>query len=133
MDEKPADNRQQEMTAEECIREMVGRIVRHFDPEQIILFGSRARGDADPESDFDLMVVMDYAGSAREVRLAIRRLLADLPVAKDIYVTTPREFAWRKEIAGTLEHPAGQEGKVLYARPGKADSGGPGVGSESRK
>ncbi len=38
-------------------------------------------------------------------------------VAKDIVVTTPEDFAWRKEIPGTIERPAALEGKVLYARP----------------
>ncbi|MCS7237007.1 MAG: nucleotidyltransferase domain-containing protein [Thermoguttaceae bacterium] len=130
MDEIDRGNCRQEMSAEECIAEMVSRIVRQFDPEQVILFGSRARGDADPESDFDLLVVMDYCGSAREVRLAMRQLLADLPVAKDIYVVSPDEFAWRRHVVGTLEYPAAQEGKVLYARPGKGNSGGQGMGSE---
>ena len=41
------------------------RIVHDFDPEQIILFGSRARGDAHSSSDIDLLVVMDYSGSRR--------------------------------------------------------------------
>ncbi|MCA1853918.1 MAG: hypothetical protein LC647_16450 [Beggiatoa sp.] len=38
-------------------------------------------------------------------------------IAKDIIVTTPEEFAWRKEIPGTIERPAEREGKVLYAGP----------------
>ena len=41
-----------------AIREMVRRIVKQFDPEKIILFGSQARGDAGPDSDVDLLVVM---------------------------------------------------------------------------
>lgn len=120
-------------TAEECLAAIVERIVRNFDPERIILFGSRARGDADPESDFDLLVVMNFQGSAREIRLAIRRLLADLPFAKDVFVTTPEDFAWRQHVAGTLEYPAAQEGKVVYARTAEKPSGRAGVGSEGRE
>ena len=41
----------------ECIAMMTERIVRDFDPLQIILFGSHARGDADDQSDIDLLVV----------------------------------------------------------------------------
>ena len=48
------------------IRRMVRRIVDQFDPEQVILFGSHARGKAGPDRDGDLLVVMDVKGSKRE-------------------------------------------------------------------
>ena len=47
-----------------AIAEMVRRIVERFDPEKIILFGSHARGDATPDSDVDLLVVMPVQGSS---------------------------------------------------------------------
>jgi predicted nucleotidyltransferase len=101
---------------QERIREMVDRIVRGFSPERVILFGSHARNEAGPESDVDLLVVMDVKGSRRDARLAIRRALHGVQIPKDIIVTTPEDFEWRKEIAGTIERPAAQEGEVLYAR-----------------
>ena len=52
----------------------------------------------------------------REKRIEIRGALHDIRVPKDIIVTTPEAFAWRKEIPGTIERPADREGKVLYAR-----------------
>lgn len=127
--ELPAEKENQTPpSATECISEMVARIVKHFNPEKVILFGSRARGDAGPDSDVDLLVVMRHEGNSREVRLAIRRLLADIPIAKDVFVTTPEEFAWRQRVVGTLEHPAAEEGKVLYARPGEGDPSGQRMG-----
>ena len=98
------------------IQEMVDRIVKQFDPEKIILFGSHARGDAGPDSDVDLLVVMPVAGSKRDKMVEIGVALHDIPLPKDIIVTTPEDFEWRKEIVGTIERPAVQEGKVLYAR-----------------
>jgi predicted nucleotidyltransferase len=95
---------------------MVKRIVKEFDPEQVILFGSQARGDAGPDSDVDLLVVMDVAGSKLEKCLEIRGALRDFPVPLDIIITRPGEFAWRKDVVGTIEWPASREGKVLYAR-----------------
>jgi predicted nucleotidyltransferase len=91
-------------------------IVREFQPELIILFGSRARGDAGPDSDVDLLVVLPVAGSKREKRLEIRRALRGVPAPVEIVVSTPEEFEWRREIVGTIEYPAVKEGKILYAR-----------------
>jgi predicted nucleotidyltransferase len=54
------------------IDRMVKRIVRKFHPEKIILFGSHARGDAGPDSDVDLLVVLPVEGSKREKRIEIR-------------------------------------------------------------
>jgi predicted nucleotidyltransferase len=104
-------------TPPEQIDAMVRRIVERFDPEKIILFGSYARGTAGRDSDVDLLVVMAFRGSKREQQIAIRRALHDFRVPKDIIVTTPDDFAWRKDIPGTIERPAALEGTVLYARP----------------
>lgn len=99
------------------IRKMVNRIVKEFQPEQIILFGSQARGEGGADSDVDLLVVMEVEGSKREKQLELRMALHDIHVPKDVIVSRPEEFEWRKEIVGTIERPAAREGKVLYARP----------------
>lgn len=96
-------------TVQSRIREMVDRIVRDFAPEQIILFGSHARGEGGPDSDVDLRVVMPVQGSKRRARLAIRRALHDIKIPKDIVVSTPEDFAWRREVAGTVERPERRE------------------------
>ncbi len=93
---------------------MADRIIKQFDPEKIILFGSHDRGDAGIDSDVDLLVIMRIEGSKREKQLEIRSALHDLRIPKDIIVTTPEEFEWRKEIVGTVEYPAVREGRVLY-------------------
>jgi predicted nucleotidyltransferase len=95
---------------------MVKRIVERFHPDRVILFGSHARGTAGPDSDVDLLVVMSVTGSKREKQLEVRRALHQFKVSKDIIVTTPEDFEWRKEIPGTIERPAAREGKVVYAR-----------------
>jgi predicted nucleotidyltransferase len=96
------------------IDRMVKRIVKEFKPDKIILFGSQARGDAGPDSDVDLLIVMPVAGSKFEKAIEIGVALHDIPIPKDIIVSRPEEFAWRKEIVGTIEWPAVREGKVLY-------------------
>ena len=101
---------------EKMINEMVNRIVRHFDPEKIILFGSHARGQAGPDSDVDLLIVMSVEGSKREKQIEIRAALHDIRLAKDVIISRVEEFEWRKDIVGTIEYPAFKEGEVLYAR-----------------
>ena len=101
----------------DAIEEMVGRIVERFDPERIILFGSHARGSAGPDSDVDLLVVMPVVGSKRAKQIEVRLALHDISFPKDVIVTTPEEFARRKEVPGTIEWPAAREGRVVYARP----------------
>lgn len=103
-------------TMNEKIAQMVKVIVKKFKPEQIILFGSQARGDAGPDSDVDLLVVMDVEGSIVEQRLEVRQALHRIPAPVDIIISPPSEFAWRKDVVGTIEWPATREGKVLYVR-----------------
>ena len=101
---------------EKIIRQIVNRIVSQFHPERIILFGSHARGTAGPDSDLDILVVMPVTGSRRQTQLQIRNVLHDIRFPKDILVSDPKEFEWRKDIVGTIEWPATHEGKVLYAK-----------------
>ncbi|HUW33803.1 MAG TPA: nucleotidyltransferase domain-containing protein [Planctomycetota bacterium] len=108
--------RRSKKSIEAEIRRMVQQIVRQFHPEKIILFGSHARGDAGPDSDVDLLVVMPVEGSKFDKTVEIGVALHGIPIAKDIIVTTPDDFAWRSKIVGTIEYPAAREGKVLYER-----------------
>ena len=98
------------------IQRMVNRIVKEFQPERVILFGSHARGEGGPDSDVDLLIVMPFEGSKRDKSIEIGVALHDVRIPKDIIVTTPEEFEWRKEIAGTIERPAVMEGMTLYAK-----------------
>jgi predicted nucleotidyltransferase len=95
---------------------MVKRIVEQFDPDKIILFGSHARGNATPDSDVDLLVVMPIRGSKRETRIAIGVSLSDFGVPLDIVLSTPEELEERRRIPGTIERPAISEGRILYER-----------------
>ena len=103
-------------TAKTLIDRITRRVVRRFRPERIILFGSCARGEAGPDSDVDLLVVLPIEGSKREKQIEIRLALHDLNVPTDVIVSTPEEFAWRKDIVGTIEYPAAHDGRVLYER-----------------
>ena len=109
------------MASDALLERMVRAIVEEVDPEQIILFGSRARGDAMAESDFDFIVVEAGPFSdgrsrhAEEVRLY--RALAGCGASKDILVYSRDDVEyWRASLNHVLAR-ALREGKVLYERP----------------
>lgn len=101
---------------ERIIQKMVKRIVDRFDPIQITLFGSYARGSAGPDSDVDLLIVMPVIGSKRKQTVEIYGLLAGIGLPKDVVVVTPEEIAKYRDVAGTIVRTALREGKVLYER-----------------
>ena len=92
------------------------RLVGDFAPERIILFGSRARGDNKPDSDYDLVVVMPEGVDRRAMTVAMRRRLADLPAAKDIIVTTAADLVRGRHIAGSVADEASRQGVDVYVR-----------------
>ena len=103
----------------QLIDKMVRRLARRFKPEQIILFGSHARGTAGPDSDVDLLVVMPLENPRHEKRnleLAMRLALHDIKSPTDIIVVTPHEIEKHKNISGTIVHTALREGETLYVR-----------------
>lgn len=101
-------------TDDAIVAKAVGRLVDQFEPERILLFGSRARGDAAEWSDVDLLVVMPDGTDRRQTAIEMHVALGDLPAAKDIVVTTPAHIAQGGH--GTVLRPALREGAVLYER-----------------
>jgi predicted nucleotidyltransferase/HEPN domain-containing protein len=97
--------------------EIVRRTLVRLAPDQIILFGSRARGDAHPDSDYDVIFVIEPSpdGTSREKDL--QDVFRGRSWKMDVLVTTPEAFEWRRRDIGTLEYVVEQEGRVLYRRP----------------
>ena len=113
--------------AADALDQMVRAIVAEADPEQVLLFGSRARGDHDEHSDVDLIVVeAEPFGPERSRFGEINRLLravrspgvgAEIEVGVDILVYSLDEVEyWRDSINHVLAR-ALREGRVLYERP----------------
>jgi predicted nucleotidyltransferase len=91
-------------------------LVAHFDPLKIVLFGSHARGSSTIDSDLDFLIVMPDGTDRRQTAIEIHRHLRDLPVPKDVVVTTPEEISRRGQMIGSILQPALGEGKILYER-----------------
>ena len=92
-------------------------IVERFDPEQIILFGSHARGEAGAHSDVDLLVVLRTDTEWPQHGNPIRRAIAErfvLPI--DVIIRSPEDLAEQRDNPYSLMHKVLEEGKVLYER-----------------
>ena len=103
------------------LRQLVETIVREAAPEAIILFGSRARGDARPDSDVDLLVVetepFSPQRSRRKEAARLYMALRGLAVSKDILLYSRDEFDRWKSSPNHVAGRAHREGRVLHGRP----------------
>jgi predicted nucleotidyltransferase len=105
-------------TLEEWLPSVVERVVERFDPLKVILYGSLARGEANYDSDIDLLVLLEHVEpeGKRDLAVGIRRSLAGIPVPVDIIVSDVKELDRRGYVVGTVLRPALREGKVVYER-----------------
>jgi predicted nucleotidyltransferase len=92
------------------------RLIDAYQPEQIYLFGSKARGDAGPDSDFDLLVVVSDSAPpvCKRSRLAYE-VLRGTGIAADVLVWTRGAFESRLHLAASLPATVVREGRLLHA------------------
>jgi predicted nucleotidyltransferase len=99
-----------------AIRAVVEQIAERFQPEKIILFGSYAYGQPKPESDVDLLVVMETPLRNREQAAQIARAI-DYHFGLDLLVRSPQQLAERLALGDFFLQEVIEKGKVLYACP----------------
>ena len=87
------------------LNEIVSRLSKEFHPSRIFLFGSRAKGTARPDSDYDLLLVVNEDTVRRlESMKRARRVLDDLDVLTDVFVYSQKEFdEWKDELSSIPE------------------------------
>lgn len=101
----------------DAIRTLLDRIIARWQPQQIWLFGSRARGNATPESDWDLFVVVDDAVSDDALDPGIgRRLRRECGVRADVIPWRTSEFAEFRATPNTLAYAVATDGVLLHER-----------------
>ncbi len=96
------------------LQEVVRRIVQIAQPEQIILFGSAARGTMSAHSDIDLLVIKRGDFNPRQVAGEIYRNLHGVGRAVDIILVTPEQVAQHRATHCLIIAPALREGKEVY-------------------
>ena len=103
-----------------AIQQMVQIIVDGWDPEQIILFGSRARGDYHEHSDVDLVVIFNEATGRADLARQIKNKIACTGKTTDIIISTPPDMLRRATVVGTVERAAISDGRTLHLK-GRGD------------
>lgn len=102
---------------EKLLEEIVERLVREFHPRSIYLFGSRARGDAREDSDYDVLVLLDdpEAGS-RTIQVKAYHALRGVGWPVDAIVMNADRFEWLSGAAASLPATVKREGQRVYGR-----------------
>jgi predicted nucleotidyltransferase len=96
---------------------MIKQIVAKVDPVAIYLFGSRARGAADADSDYDLLIVVpDRFPEGQANAVTAFSLVEGRRIPMDVAMSRTTRFATRRRQVGTLEYKVGREGIVLHER-----------------
>ncbi len=114
MKQTPAETRPQEQ-ADPALEEVVRRIVDVYQPERVYLFGSKARRDSGPDSDYDLLVVVpdDAAPERRQSRLGYQALIGT-GIGADVLVCTHSYFERRRSLKASLPGTVLREGKLIH-------------------
>jgi uncharacterized protein len=82
-------------------------------PAKVILFGSRARGDADEGSDFDFLVIESEVADQAAEAAKLRRALGDFGAPVDVIVMDEALAERRSKVRGTMVDRALREGRVV--------------------
>jgi predicted nucleotidyltransferase len=105
------------MTIASVPRELLDAVVEYFRPLRVILFGSAARGDAGPNSDIDLLVILDDSAPPQHLTLAAGyQSRRSYHRAADVIPCRASVFTRKSRIAGTLAYTAAREGEIVYER-----------------
>lgn len=100
--------------------EIVKTILKQIEAEKVILFGSRARGDDNPNSDLDLLIIQkddfDKSKNRWNETIKIRKALKDYRISKDILLFSESEVDYWKDSLNHIIPTCLKEGKILYAR-----------------
>ena len=109
---------------ESKLKDVTDRIVEAFDPDRIIIFGSHAYGQPTPDSDVDLLIIMDSDERPAARTAQVSRALRPRPFPMDILVRNPDEIERRLEMGDYFIRQVLEQGRVIYERrvSGRVDS-----------
>lgn len=113
---------------------ILDRLIEAYQRERIDLFGSKARGDAGPDSDYDIMVLVPESSKPayRRAKQAYE-VLRGIATAVDVLVWTQEEFERDVPVVASLPAAIVREGRLLYGLPRDSDGATSRIAPTDRK
>jgi predicted nucleotidyltransferase len=105
------------LSHQDILDEIIRRVSRVVLPRRIVLFGSAVRGQMGPDSDLDLLVIVQGPVHRRTLAQEIYRNLHGIPLPVDVVVATELDIEQYGDKVGTILRPALREGEVIYEAP----------------
>jgi len=98
------------------INKIINAVLKVIVPDKVILFGSHARGDARPDSDYDILIIKSGIENGNRIEGDIYEKLfdEDIDVSVDVLVATPEIIEKYKDALGCIIKPALREGIIIY-------------------
>jgi len=97
------------------VKKLVRKIVKTVHPQKVILFGSRARGTEDEDSDIDLMVVMPNGVQRGKITRKLYSTIRGIGIPYDLLVATPDDLERYRHNPALVYRWALEEGREVYA------------------
>ena len=98
------------------LKDISRRLIKEYDPDKIILFGSRVEGKDNEGSDIDLVIVKETEKRPLDRRIEVETLLSDRAVPIDIVVYTPDEMRNLYFMGSPFVEEIVEKGRLLYMR-----------------
>jgi uncharacterized protein len=96
--------------------EIIDRIVALIEPEKIIMFGSRAKGNNTEDSDVDLLILKEGVNNRRQYTQKLYKDLMPINIALDIIIDTPENFEKHKKEKSFIYYQIDKTGILIYEK-----------------
>ena len=101
---------------DDILDEIIRRIVDSVDPDRIVLFGSRAKGEGKEGSDYDICVLKKHVRNRRKLARKIYHELFGVDASVDVIIETPRRFDELKDKWFLIYSKIADSGSVVYEK-----------------
>jgi predicted nucleotidyltransferase len=101
---------------EDEFAELIDEITKKFSPDKLILFGSRARGTENENSDYDVLFLKNGVNRKREIAQELYKLLKNKYIAVDFIVETPEGYLKKLHNPYMIYKEISETGKLIYER-----------------
>jgi HEPN domain-containing protein/predicted nucleotidyltransferase len=98
------------------LKDITDRLIEYYQPDRVILFGSRSTQITCEESDVDLLIIKDTEKPAIDRRIEVEKMLSDREIPLDIIIYTPREMLYLFSIGSPFIEEVLEKGRLLYMR-----------------